>query len=628
MSGIAGIIRFDGAPVERGLVETMTGAMPYRGPDGINHWVRGPVALGQCMLRTTPESLEETQPLANEDESLVLVLDGRVDNWEELRSELLARGARLRTRADAELVLRAYEIWGEDCLAQIDGDFALVIWDARRHVAFCARDRMGNKPFTYHWKGKVLAFASELHAILTLPWVPQVPNEGMIAEFLADEWYTVDETLWTGVMRLPAAHRMSVGPGGPQPACYWEPDLWTELPYTRDEEYIEHYRELFADCVRRTSRSHKPVAYEVSGGLDSSAVFCMAEHLRREGRLPAPSIDGYTFAFEGYSTFDDLPYARSVGKHLGVPIHEVAPSVKNIEWLQDQALLYQNFPGYVSGSWNLNIFASAASAGSRVLLRGDFGDHYISGSRAHFAEELALFNWATAIRYFSQDAAAYGLSYTFKLLLRSGLQPLVPESVKAVLRPLVRMLGGDTMRNGFWLSPEMRTALKARGALAQPHKRRQVRRYGQRDLLQTLYYPFECLISELCERTSAAAGFEIRHPFNARAFVQFAFQTPERLRSRVSQGKYIHINALDGILPDAVRKRTTKAEGAMPIADYIRPFESIISMALPQRRPTWVSEQGMKELFEHYLNVPEAGWQPWVLLGILGCDLAMPHKNW
>ena len=136
MSGIAGIIHFDGKPVEPGLIEKMTSAMAHRGPDGINHWVKGSVALGQCMLRTTPESLEEHQPLTNEDESLVLVMDGRVDNWEELRRELLGRGAVLRTRSDAELVLRAYEIWGRDCLAHIDGDFALVIWDAHKQQAF------------------------------------------------------------------------------------------------------------------------------------------------------------------------------------------------------------------------------------------------------------------------------------------------------------------------------------------------------------------------------------------------------------------------------------------------------------------------------------------------------------
>ena len=160
MSVIAGVIRFDGGPIEPRLIEKVTSAMHYRGPDGINHWVRGSVALGQCMLRTTPESVEETQPLANEDESLVLIMDGRVDNWEELRRELLGRGAKLRTRADAELALRAYETWGRDCLTHIDGDFALAIWDARRREAFCARDRVGVKPFYYQWNGRRLVFAS------------------------------------------------------------------------------------------------------------------------------------------------------------------------------------------------------------------------------------------------------------------------------------------------------------------------------------------------------------------------------------------------------------------------------------------------------------------------------------
>ena len=318
MSGIAGIIRFDGRPVEQGLITKMTAAMPYRGPDGINHWVRGSVALGQCMLRTTPKSLEETQPLTNEDESLVLVMDGWLSNWKELRAELLTKDVRLRNRADAELVLRAYEVWGAKCLAHIDGDFALVIWDARRREAFCARDRMGNKPFAYHWDGKMLMFASELHAILAMPGVPQIPNNGMIVEYISDEWFSFDETLWTGVMRLPGAHHMSVGSAGPQPVSYWTPNLNTPQPYARDEDYIEHYRDLFADCVRRLSRSHKPVAYEVSGGLNSSAVFCMAEHLRRSGKLPAPGMEGYTVALTEYEDADELSYARAVGQHLGL----------------------------------------------------------------------------------------------------------------------------------------------------------------------------------------------------------------------------------------------------------------------------------------------------------------------
>ena len=291
MSGIAGIIHFDGAPVAPGLVESMTGAMAHRGPDGIDHWVKGSAALGQCMLRTTPESLEEHQPLTNEDESLVLVMDGRVDNWEELRRELLARGAVLRNRSDAELVLRAFETWGRDCLPHIDGDFALVIWDARRREAFCARDRIGNKPFHYHWDGRTFAFASELHAILALPWVREELNEGMVAEFLANDWHSRDETFWQGVLRLVAgAPDGRSTRAGRASSSIGSRTSQATLPCTSDDEYAEYYRALFTDVVRRMSRSSQPLACEVSGGLDSSAIFAVAERsATRRQRLLAPS---------------------------------------------------------------------------------------------------------------------------------------------------------------------------------------------------------------------------------------------------------------------------------------------------------------------------------------------------
>src|SRR5438874_1745708 len=114
VSAIAGLVHFDGAPIAPGVIEKMTAAMIARGPDGISHWNKGAIALGQCALRTTPESLHETQPLANEDASVLLVMDGRVDNREELRRDLEARGARLRDDTDAELVLRAFEAWGDE----------------------------------------------------------------------------------------------------------------------------------------------------------------------------------------------------------------------------------------------------------------------------------------------------------------------------------------------------------------------------------------------------------------------------------------------------------------------------------------------------------------------------------
>ena len=172
MSGIAGIIQFDGQPARRDLIEKMTRAMAHRGPDGVHHFVRGSVAVGHCMLATTPENLVEKQPHSSEDEDLVLVMDGRVDNRNELRSELRARSVTLRFRTDAELVLRAYETWGEKCLSRIEGDFAIAIWDERKRQLFCARDRTGNRPFYYWRTADHYIFATDLHALLALPGLP------------------------------------------------------------------------------------------------------------------------------------------------------------------------------------------------------------------------------------------------------------------------------------------------------------------------------------------------------------------------------------------------------------------------------------------------------------------------
>jgi asparagine synthase (glutamine-hydrolysing) len=628
MSGIAGIIRFDGGPVERGLVETMTAAMPYRGPDGINHWVRGSVALGQCMLRTTPESLEETQPLTNEDESLVLVMDGRVDNWEELRRELLARGAALRTRADAELVLRAYEIWGWDCLTHIDGDFALVIWDARQQEAFCARDRFGNKPFTYHWDGRILVFASELHAILAMPWVPQIPNEGMIVEYLADEWFSFDETIWTGVMRLPSAHWMSVGPAGPQPTSYWMPDLNAPQPYTKDEDYFTHYRHLFADSVRRQSRSHKPVAYEVSGGLDSSAVFCVAEHLRRVGTLPAPSINGYTIAWTQYDEANELLYARSVGEYLGVPIQEIEPCIKGIEWLQDQARLYRDFPGYSGTAHHNNLYCKSNGALSRVIVTGLGGDQFVAGSRAHYAEEITRPPWTNLLRCLREDIGPYGLIPTLWLILRHGLLPHAPKVAKIAYRPLARRLDARTQRGTYWLTPAMKNRLLERRAQLLRYRGLRIRRRGQLRLLQSLYDPFNASNREAQERVAAFWGLETRHPFYHSEFVQFAFVTPERLRSRGAQNKYIHVNALTDLIPSKVRERLCKAELSAAAAQFIMQFEKEITIEIPQARPAWLDQRGIRKLFQSYAAAPDRGWQQWPLMGILSCDVAIPQKKW
>ena len=622
MSGIAGIIHFDGKPVEFGQIEAMTAAMYYRGPDGINHWFKGNVALGQCMLRTTPESLEETQPLTNEDESLVLVMDGRVDNWEELRRELLGKGAVLRTRADAELVLRAYEVWGRDCLPHIDGDFALVIWDARLQEAFCARDRIGNKPFHYHWNGKTMAFASELHPILELPWVGKHPNKGMLSEFLAWEIHSLDETLWEGVMRLAPAYQMMVANSGVRLILYWEPDLQATLPLTRDEEYFEHYRELLIDSVRRLSRSYRPLAYEVSGGLDSSALFCVADHLHRAGNLRAPGLEGYTLVFDEESEANELTYARAVGSYLGVTIHEIPASMMPQNWYRECAREWRDFPGFPNGAISQPLFTRAAGGGSRVVINGIGGDEWLSGSRIYYAEELSRPDMNALYECFRADISAYNLRHAVEWLLRYGFFLQLPPSWQSAAKAIFHRMRGHRRLEAGWLSPQAYALLLDRRRKAQGQQVEPIGTYGQQQLIETLHNAFRVLGGEITERMAARSGLEIRRPFHTIDLVQFAFVTPERLRLHQKIDKYIHVKSLQGLLPQKVLERRSKADFSHLFRAPLNDMQHLLTETIPQRRSTWVSEDGMKDLYRTYQESPHSGWPLWVLWMVYSCHNA------
>ena len=629
MSGIVGIVHFDGKPVDPDQLAQMTAAMAYRGPDGIQHWVDGPVALGQCMLRTTPEALEETQPLVNEDQSLILVMDGRVDNWENLRQELLTQGAVLRSRADAELVLRSYERWGKACLKYIEGDFALAIWDARRQTLFCARDPLGNKPFHYHWQGNTLAFASEVHPLLALPWVPQTVNEGMLAEFLAADWYARDETLWQGILRLVAAHTLEANAQGINLEQYWQPDIGATLPYTTEQEYVEHYRALIFESIRRQSRCHKPVAVEVSGGLDSSAVFGVAEHLRRAHHLPAPAIAGYTFAFTDTGVTNshaanELDYARAIGSYWAVPIQEITPTLPALSWYAEQATRYREFVGFPNGSMSLALRQTAAQQGSCVILTGEGGDQWANGSRFYYAEELAQRHWQALYECLRADATAYGLKQAVGWFLRYGCYPQSPPVFKNAYRQFARPFRkppplGPTAR--FWLTAMQVERLENRKMATEFT----VRSYDQKELWSTLTLPLYAQVMERTERDAARAGVELRHPLHTPQLAQLAFATPTRFRLRGDLGKVIHRQALQGIMPDSVLARKDKAEFSVVFRTRLDEMQPLLTQAIPERRPDWVSAEGMTQLYQFYQNNPQRGWPLWILWTIYLCDLLLPN---
>jgi len=621
MSGIAGIIHFDGRPVVQGQIEAMTAAMDYRGPDGINHWMQGSVALGQCMLHSTPESLEETQPLTNEDGSLILVLDGRLDNWEELRRELLGRNTCLRTRADAELLLRAYEAWGEDCLKHLEGDFAAAIWDTRTRSLFCARDHVGNRQFHYHWNGTSFAFATDLHPLLDLPWVPQEVDEDTLAEYLATDWLTIDTTLWRGIRRLKPAHRLTIsGAGKTDFSEYWAPDPFATLHYASDAEYIEHYRELFTDVVRRTLRSHKPLSIEVSGGLDSSSIFATAMYLQAEGRLPAPDMEAYTLDFSGDPNADELAYARQVGAFHNVPVHAIPPAFMSLGWYQDMARRFRTFPHFPNGAMHQNILEHARIGGSCVVAGGTGGDEW-SGGSLPYAELVQLRQWHTLGRLWRAERKTSDVARTLTRFLRHGALPLLPEAAKRGLRACRDLAIRRGARRRDWLKPHLRLRLEGLRNNQAGHVEKPISRLGQRRQWEHVHAPYWQFAKGIQERNCALSGIEWRQPFWNHRLIEFAFSTPENLRNRAGTNRWLHRQAMQGLLPESIRFRHVKAEFSSSFkANWLQLRQEISPIML--RRAAWVQVEHLQSRLDVAFTPQSTDWDegpPWMLFGLDAC---------
>lgn len=238
-------------------------------------------------------------------------------------------------------------------------------------------------------------------------------------------------------MRLTPACAMVVSASGAHIQEYWTPDLWSDLPYKRETDFVRHYRDLLFDTVRRTARSQAPLACEVSGGLNSSALFAVADDLLRHGRLTAPGLDGYTLAFDDESDANELAYARAMAKHVGRKAREVAPSRMSLDWYGEQARRYRDFPSFPNGVMGLAIREAARERGSRTLMTGVGGDQWLCGNPTYYADAVAARDIAAIVDYLKNDTRSVGPVTAGAWFIRFGVYPFLPNAFRRVLRSML-----------------------------------------------------------------------------------------------------------------------------------------------------------------------------------------------
>lgn len=561
MSGIAGIVHFDGAPADSDALDKMTATMVRRGPDGVGRWIGDTVALGQCMFRTTPESLLETQPLANEDETLVLVMDGRVDNCGELRRELLERGARLRDRTDAELVLRAYEAWGEECPLRIVGEFVFFIWDACRRRLFAARDAAGVRHFYYHRGAGWFAFASEIKGLLALGRIEPQLNESRLMDYLEDEFDRDDEvgTFFLGVERLPAGHAMRVAKRGVETWRYWDPGALPAARFASIDDCAAAYLTQLRVAVKCRLRSIAPVGATLSGGLDSSTIVGLISKEFRD-ELPQP-LRTFSLVRRDRENCQDWPSIARILADDDWLEPNVVTSDLPLDFCRsfhaDAAKVDEPF-ALTHGLIQRVLVEAARSRGCNVLLEGMAGDLHF------YAYDRTLESILRSKRYGRLPLSLLACLLHEEpggvaTLFRRSAASVAPGVVKDAFRRLrdSRLRREDELGSSY---TEAARIILRRKSAKREEARARVREVDDRALhARNFTSGLLSFAQEVCGQIALSNGVELRSPYADRRLIEFAVSMPAEAKWMAPWYKHLLRKSARGLLPESVRWRRSLA---------------------------------------------------------------------
>jgi len=566
VSGVVGLWNLDGRPVDPAILSAMSEALRHRGLDGDRQVVTGSLGLAHRHLWVTPEEVGERQPLIGQSGAL-LVLDGRVDN----REELVARLDLPRTASDAACVLSAYEAWGEGGLERLNGDFALALYDPGRQSLLLARDPVGLKPLYYHRGAGFFAFASEIKGILPHPSIRSRPDEAGVADYLLLGWRPVDRldvTCFAGIQALPPAHLLRVTPAGAEPPRrYWDFDSGLTVRFGTFGDYAEAFRERFDEAVRRRVRSAYPVAVSVSGGLDSSSIFCQAEASRRAGSACCPAVLGFSYTGAEGSTADERTYLDEIERAYGVSIQRIAaaPLLGVMEGAELQAR-HAEAP-LLDSLWQMTdaIQTAAQSRGARRFVTGHWGDQMLH-STAYLVDLIRSLAWGAAWRHMAafDDWFEPGEARELrKQVLREFLRYHAPRALVPLIKWVRRRLGSfGTQRR--WLDRAFR-ARSLRSASRPAALGRHLRSAHARSVyLETrAKYSVHCM--EWNDKIAAIHGLDYAVPFLDRDLIQFLMAVPGEIQAASGVPRALVREGLAGIVPDAIRRRRWKADYSEPV---------------------------------------------------------------
>jgi len=549
MCGIAGIIDTENHPSLQKL-EDAVACLAHRGPQKEATWAdeSGAVVLGHRRLSVIDLSEAASQPLHYRGR-YTIVHNGEIYNYLELKDKLTKLDYRFNSASDTEVILAAYDAWGEDCLQQFDGMFAFAIWDTAAQRLFAARDRFGEKPFYYSYENGRLCFASEIKALKRLRGKSEV-NTAMLYNFLTLS-YTGNprnrgETFYEGIEQLPAGYCLRFDPRESDPVIEQYHQFHTGDDISiNDADAIEQFRSLLFDSVRKKLRSDVAIGTSLSGGLDSSAIVALCN------QLPSGNYSHqcFTASFEGFEK-DETKYAAELAAKFGLKHHLANIASSEIVPLMNEVMKHQDEPiSSASPLAQFAVYRLAKAEGVTVLLDGQGADEILAGYTKYFG-------W-----YWRELYARDRRKLSEELRATRNLQLPADFNWKQKVAARFPQLAG-----GFLETIQEKKAYRnsdLQRSFAFLHKRSLYYTFpSQMDLNGILYFnSFSIGLPELlrlADRNSMAHGIEVRLPFLGTDLAQFVFSLPADFKIREGRTKWLLRQAVKDLLPPSIVWRTDK----------------------------------------------------------------------
>ncbi|OGW48167.1 MAG: asparagine synthase (glutamine-hydrolyzing) [Nitrospirae bacterium RBG_13_41_22] len=597
MCGIAGIYNFNNEAVPVESLKRMIDIMRHRGPDdegfmqfGSKSEATSPVVVtsmnspftfhlspynigfGHCRLAIIDLSEAGHQPMCNEDGTIWITYNGEIYNYLELGQDLKSKGHIFKSKTDTEVIIHAYEEWGINCIQKFNGMWAFAVWDAPKKRLFCARDRMGIKPFYYYIDKERFLFASEIKALLVNPFIDRRPNDKIIWDYLVNEYVDhTENTFFSDIKQLLPAHYLLIENKDLSIYRYWDLEPNTTLSDITDAETARQFYELFEDAVCLHLQSEVPLGTCLSGGLDSSSIVCMVNKLLFSNGLANKELIGeqqktFSSCFED-KRFDERDFIQEVVRQTKVQARYVFPDGTDLLDSMDTMIWHQDepFPSVrLLSQWC--VMELARENGITVLLDGQGGDELLAGYHFFFQPYFEYLLKTTQLKRLVEEIKFHSKLHNQPKLpiIKDLLRFIIPGRFLELRKYILNKIGNNENPNS-WINKDFSRQCENKtigpSPLNDPFKACIYKYLTKYRLPSLLRYE---------DRNSMAFSLEARVPFLDYRLVEFIFSLPNTQIIRNGMTKYVLRNAMKTLIPEIIRNRTDKMGFVVPESYWLQ----------------------------------------------------------